>query len=539
MPLGSFRQSLNLANLVAEPATFAVAAAAGATSVNEGSSLTFNVTGTNIVNGTYFFTVTNSGDFATSSGSFTITSNAGSFSVTPTADNTTEGAETFQAQVRTGSTSGTIVATSATITINDTSTSSDAPTIPTLSWTTPAAWHTSTFNNATRYKVSSMIGDRADGLHYLSVRGDTSNGRTVHNNNANLSQTLGLGTAPTSSNSASLFSTVGTKGGNTLGIHANATRLRAVVGAVQNWATTPTQTSVPTGAISSTLYTRAGGTNTDTAITTICDTTSNATRALVMFKGSGTTTTAGQLNMIYLAANAGASTFQTQSLVQVVTNSINVFDHMGLAGFSNQLTSASRLNDWIVGWRDVNSYKVQGGTSNFWDTNAGTKNWDTTLLTATGFTAGGLATAWDDFANNKKVAVGMLLDGTTIKARAINSSGTMGTSNESIATGAHQAKISQVKTSTSNGFGMVLITYLKSSATTQIHGKLISVDSTTLELTVGPEMLITNSGGGYNIGVTPSYGIDAAKDGTNWYFTMVFANGANGNGGASVATATG
>jgi hypothetical protein len=110
------------AKLAALPApTYAVAAAGGATSVNEGSSLTFNVTGTNIVNGTYYFTVTNSGDFATSSGSFTITSNAGSFSVTPTADVTTEGAETFTASVRTGSTGGTIVATSASITINDTS----------------------------------------------------------------------------------------------------------------------------------------------------------------------------------------------------------------------------------------------------------------------------------------------------------------------------------------------------------------------------------------------------------------------------------
>lgn len=103
------------------PATYAVAAAGGVTSVNEGSSLQFNVTGTNIVNGTYYWTVTNSGDFATSSGSFTITNNAGSFTVTPTADNTTEGAETFTASVRTDSVSGTIVATSSSITINDTS----------------------------------------------------------------------------------------------------------------------------------------------------------------------------------------------------------------------------------------------------------------------------------------------------------------------------------------------------------------------------------------------------------------------------------
>ena len=108
--------------------TYSVAAAAGATSINEGSSLTFNVTTQGVANSTtLYWTVTNSGDFGTTSGSFTITSNAGSFSVTPTADLTTEGAETFTVSVRTGSTSGTVVATSSSITINDTSTT-PAPT---------------------------------------------------------------------------------------------------------------------------------------------------------------------------------------------------------------------------------------------------------------------------------------------------------------------------------------------------------------------------------------------------------------------------
>ncbi len=94
-----------------------------ANSVNEGSALTINVTTTNVADATtLYYTLTNSSDFATSSSNFTITSNAGSFTVTPTADATTEGAETFQVQIRTDSTSGTVVATSNAITINDTST---------------------------------------------------------------------------------------------------------------------------------------------------------------------------------------------------------------------------------------------------------------------------------------------------------------------------------------------------------------------------------------------------------------------------------
>ena len=101
--------------------TYAVAPAAN--NVNEGSALVFNVTTANVADATtLYWSVTNAGDFGTSTGSFTITSNAGSFSVTPTADATTEGAETFTASVRTGSVGGTIVATSSSVTINDTST---------------------------------------------------------------------------------------------------------------------------------------------------------------------------------------------------------------------------------------------------------------------------------------------------------------------------------------------------------------------------------------------------------------------------------
>lgn len=93
-----------------------------AASINEGSALTINVTTANVADATtLYWTVSNAGDFATSSGSFTITSNSGSFTVTPTADATTEGSETFEISIRTGSTSGTVVATSSAITINDTS----------------------------------------------------------------------------------------------------------------------------------------------------------------------------------------------------------------------------------------------------------------------------------------------------------------------------------------------------------------------------------------------------------------------------------
>jgi hypothetical protein len=94
---------------------------AGANNVNEGSAQTFTVTGSRITNGTYYWTIeTGASDFATTSGEFTITDNTGSFTVTPTADATTEGTESYTVALRSGNSSGPILATSG-ADINDTS----------------------------------------------------------------------------------------------------------------------------------------------------------------------------------------------------------------------------------------------------------------------------------------------------------------------------------------------------------------------------------------------------------------------------------
>ncbi len=93
-------------------------------SINEGNSGTINVTTANVANGTTLYWAVSTGDapadFATSSGTVTINSDAGSFTVTPTADSTTEGAETATVTLRTGSQGGTVVDTD-TFTIADVS----------------------------------------------------------------------------------------------------------------------------------------------------------------------------------------------------------------------------------------------------------------------------------------------------------------------------------------------------------------------------------------------------------------------------------
>lgn len=97
-------------------------------SVNEGSTVTFRVYTENVTQNTtlYYTTTASSADVSPTSGSFQVSSTYGSgyygdVTITALADTTTEGNETFQLQVRTGSTSGTIVGTSSAVTINDTS----------------------------------------------------------------------------------------------------------------------------------------------------------------------------------------------------------------------------------------------------------------------------------------------------------------------------------------------------------------------------------------------------------------------------------
>lgn len=111
-----------------------------ASSMNEGASLSF--TAANLgPNGTYFWSInhgsTAAADFTAENGSFTISGSGaqdngtGSFSVTTVNDYATEGAQTFTVSVRSGSVSGTVLATSSTVTVNDTSTTVSASGSPT------------------------------------------------------------------------------------------------------------------------------------------------------------------------------------------------------------------------------------------------------------------------------------------------------------------------------------------------------------------------------------------------------------------------
>ena len=109
--------------------------AESSTSVNEGGSVTFTISGSNIPDGNYYYTIYEeegtivSSDFNTSAGFdpvnleglFSINNNSGSITINISEDITSEGPDKFKIQIRTGSTSGTVIAESNAITINDTS----------------------------------------------------------------------------------------------------------------------------------------------------------------------------------------------------------------------------------------------------------------------------------------------------------------------------------------------------------------------------------------------------------------------------------
>ncbi len=113
-------------------ATPTYSVSANTTTVNEGNTVSFTVTTTNVANNTTLYYNTsqitgtiNTSDFLDSSlsGSFTINDNTAVIERTLNNDSAIEGSESFAITIRTGSITGSVVATSETVTINDTSVS--------------------------------------------------------------------------------------------------------------------------------------------------------------------------------------------------------------------------------------------------------------------------------------------------------------------------------------------------------------------------------------------------------------------------------
>lgn len=136
-----------------------------ATSVNEGSSVTFTLSTTNFPSGTLTYRVSMSADMEITDvsavyGEVSISSSSGSFSITATSDGLTETGqtETFQVKIYNDPDgNGALLATSATITINDTSTGSTEPTYEIYEKTYMAICNYKRTVDDSQYRTSFMV----------------------------------------------------------------------------------------------------------------------------------------------------------------------------------------------------------------------------------------------------------------------------------------------------------------------------------------------------------------------------------------------
>jgi hypothetical protein len=118
---------------------------ADSANMNESATLGFSVSTTNTTVSTLYWEIVNltttNSDFTAATGTVSITSGAGTFNVTTSTDYSTEGSETFRVDIRSGSSSGPVVASSSTVTIADTSLTPmnqvAYTTTGTFSWTAP------------------------------------------------------------------------------------------------------------------------------------------------------------------------------------------------------------------------------------------------------------------------------------------------------------------------------------------------------------------------------------------------------------------
>jgi len=153
--------------------------------VTEGNSVSFTVATTNVADSTtLYWTVANyppreDADFTATSGSFTVNSNSGSFSVAIATDGDTEGNETFRVYVRTGSITGPVMATSATVTINDGASWDPSTSITAVAWIDASDSANYTTSGSTLTAVTDKAGTYTMSVGGTPTVGSTQNGLNV------------------------------------------------------------------------------------------------------------------------------------------------------------------------------------------------------------------------------------------------------------------------------------------------------------------------------------------------------------------------
>lgn len=100
-----------------DPPTYSISPSTN--SVNEGGSVTFTITTTNVGSATLYYNTTRDEDLVNPVGSVSIANNTGTFTINVKTDTLSEGAETFQVKLYTDASRLSLVDTSSSITINN------------------------------------------------------------------------------------------------------------------------------------------------------------------------------------------------------------------------------------------------------------------------------------------------------------------------------------------------------------------------------------------------------------------------------------
>lgn len=288
-------------------------------STNEGASATVNVTTTNVANGTTLYWTVSGADVSTASGSFTISSNAGSFTIPAIADSTTEGTEYYTISIRTGSTAGTVVASS-TLTIFDTST--------TPSDTTPDQF---TFTDQTNVALNTVI---------------TSNAITVSGINAASAISVSGGTY--SINGGAYTSSSGTvTNGQTVavrhtssGSNSTATNTTLTIGGVSDVFTSTTVGAAPDTTPDAFIFADQNGVELGSTITSNPITVTGINTASTISVSGGTYSIDGG---VYTSATGSVTNGQTVTVrhTSSASNNTNTSTTLTVGGVSDVFTSTT------------------------------------------------------------------------------------------------------------------------------------------------------------------------------------------------------
>lgn len=147
------------------PPTYLIEVAGGVSTYNEGDTITFNVTTTNFLGSTLYWTTigtVDTQDFSgygsgNQNGQVIIAGQSGTIQLIVANDLKTEGDESFAVQLRTGSVTGPVVSTSTTVTIKDTSKNLPTYVSVTPSVTTLNEGQSVTFNVTTNFVADGTV----------------------------------------------------------------------------------------------------------------------------------------------------------------------------------------------------------------------------------------------------------------------------------------------------------------------------------------------------------------------------------------------